>query len=187
MCEVKFAISLGLTSAKDTWSKWLSGALAITAGAWIVSVGGLGAMQDEVAGDMSMVQGVWGFSQVVPPSKVYSYYWFVIALEFVTLSTALWILATNSLKTHRGVVVGLFTISTLLYIQFSNAFLGVQAANEGAEDAAYPTRDRLRATIAGAIMTAAMNAISVFMFGYECNDATAAQPEVNVAVSSDKS
>lgn len=163
------------------------GALA-TAATTIVAWGGLSSLQNTLHGyDRTVISyalsGVYGFTplasrnpdvgldSITDPAEikilaqdVFRYYWFHLSWNIIVVTALIVILALGKLPKFRGTLVGLFSVGTLLYIQASDAFLSANDNDVFLED---PRKDRMRTTVAGFIMTAALNAIMVLFLGWE--------------------
>ena len=75
--------------------------------------------------------------------------------------------------------MGLFAISTLLYMEASNAFLSVQSVNWYNQA---PQLHTIRSVTAGAIMTAVCNGIIVFVLGMNEDTKSEGQAEAGKTV-----
>lgn len=134
---------------------------------WAVYLGGLASLQSDCdAEQLSSVGGVWGLSSGLPCSKVFRFHWFIMSWEVVMVALLAVAAVTGKLNSMRTSFVGLFSIGTLLYIEASNTFLTAQSRGvTGDFFQSGQSEHRLRTTIAGAIMTATMNAIIVAVVG----------------------
>lgn len=118
--------------------------------------------------------GVWGLSAGLPCSKVFRFHWFIMSWELVMVALLAVATVTGKLNSMRTSLVGLFSISTLLFIEASNTFLTAESRSvTGSEFQSGQPRNRLRTIIAGSIMTATMNAIIVAVIGVKEDDSGA--------------
>lgn len=162
-----------LILALATWAVFLAGVASLqnicADGTTGTSAGG-----DTAAGALQSIRGMnrntgglentWGFSAgPVPCARLYRFYWFMVAFQFVVLVGAMITAATAwGLHYSRPFWIGMFSIATLLMMIASEAFLaGLDADRYSGGD--HLTRMRLAA--AGAIMTAAANIFLLFSIG----------------------
>lgn len=164
--EIKRSPSSSSGSLIDTGLKW---ALLLGLCTATVFIGGIGALQNECLGDdlnTNGLDGIWGFSPLaLSCKKVFRYYWFIVAFQFVIGAIGVYAVTfEGKLAKLRHSLLGLFIIGTLLFIYTSNAFLDV------IEVPRFQTgtlRDRSKTAVAGAIMTAVLNAGVVAFSGYQ--------------------
>ena len=111
--------------------------------------------------------GVWGFSSnVLVCSQLFRFYWFIAAWQFVVLLAALItsFIGHVPLAATRAFWVGMFTISSLLFMIASEAFLaGISARVYGAGD--YHLLARIRTAAAGAIMSVVASVFLILAIG----------------------
>jgi hypothetical protein len=94
-----------------------------------------------------------------------------MALEFALIAFLLITVASGYLHHWRMAIVGLFSIATVLFIDTTNTFLNAQQLPQyqGGQ-----WRNRLRTLIAGALMTATVNALIVLFAGWHDHSHTLA-------------
>uniref|UniRef100_A0A7S0RD99 Uncharacterized protein n=1 Tax=Chlamydomonas leiostraca TaxID=1034604 RepID=A0A7S0RD99_9CHLO len=145
---------------------------------WAVYLGGLASLQDDCSTEqVESLDSVWGLS-ALPCSKVFRFHWFIMSWEVVVVAMLAVAAVTGKLASMRTSFVGLFAISTLLYIEASNTFLTAQSATvTGQYFQEGQPEHRLRTITAGAIMTALMNAIIVTVIGMNEEAAAPAKAE----------
>lgn len=179
MCSIECHFKLGVSAQKDPWLSKLVWILGANAAAWLVSLGGLAAVQDTLLAASTdgnpQLSGIAGFSGDESNKAVLRYYWFIAAFEVVVLALSAVVVMTGSISKYRGTVVGLLSVATLLYFQFANASYGLRSLwTDGIE------KDRVNAMLAGVIMTSTVNSISLFSIGWETVSSKTA--EVSLAV-----
>lgn len=150
--------------------------------AWCVYLAGLAASQaacqDGTTGERSPLRGlpnnlntfglgsVHGFSgNVLPCSNVFRFFWFIAAWEFVVIVAAL-VTAPMRAGLHysRAFWVGMFAISTVLFMLASDAFLtGVSAVDTFGISA----QRRMQTAAAGAIISTVANVFVLLAIGTE--------------------
>lgn len=192
MWKVTIGALLGVTFL--TWAVSLAGLAALQSSCNAGSLGGLlgdtssttglsggaGAQASNAVRTGGLPNGgslafVHGFSGVLPCTKVYRFYWFIVAFELVVLAAA----AANLLWIHRtrAMWTGFFAILTMLYFIGCDAFLSAESVPtySGTTGINNPNPDlnRIRATTAGFIMTAIMNIALMVAIG---TDFLAADP-----------
>ncbi|KXZ42119.1 hypothetical protein GPECTOR_201g369 [Gonium pectorale] len=113
--------------------------------------------------------------------KVFRYYWFVVCIEAALIFGLAGALAAGAFAKTRLSWLGLFSVATLLYIQMTDAFLGVHSMSEDWEGQA---KHRVRTMVAGSIMTATVNCFLIIALGMteESAPAEAAASEKATAV-----
>lgn len=150
--------------------------LALCFCTWCVYLGGLASMQaicqnaPNDNGSAGLAGGV-GFPSSQQCSSIYSYWWFVMAFEFVAIVFGfIAAMSTNMLASWRMSALGMFVIATILYIEASNSFYSVLVSSPYYGDNQAPQIHRIRTVVAGAIMTAVMNGIAVIVLGMRDED-----------------
>jgi len=140
---------------------------ALAFAAWCVYLGGLAAMQSSVCipGGVGNLDGVVLGSPVntslLNCSKIYRYFWFIFAYEFVIVVGLAIAAVTGLLASTKQAFIGLFAVATMLYIETSNRFLTDFYSHIFTGSAL----NRIRTLIAGAIMTATFNALIICVVG----------------------
>lgn len=105
------------------------------------------------AEQLGALGGVWGLSAGLPCSKVFRFHWFIMSWELVMVALLAVATVTGKLNSMRTSLVGLFSISTLLFIEASNTFLTAESRSvTGSEFQSGQPQNRLRTVIAGSIM-----------------------------------
>ncbi|KAI8462350.1 MAG: hypothetical protein J3K34DRAFT_191904 [Monoraphidium minutum] len=142
--------------------------VALTFLTWAVALGGLGSLQAvcvEPYSNTGHLSGIRGFSPVpLNCTRLFSYYWFVIALQFIVVCGLALTIVGGRIKAMRLAWTGLLAVATVLCIQSSDSFLAVtevQHYQSGLE------QHTSRATAAGFIMTAILNFLLIFTVGAE--------------------
>lgn len=149
---------------------------------WVVYIAGLASSQasctDGTTGAASPLRGlpnqlntfglnsVHGFSaNVLPCSTVFRFFWFIAAWEFVVVLAALITTPMRAgLHITRPFWVGMFAISTVLFMLASDAFLSGVSAVDGVNNSAVR---RMQTTAAGAILTTVANVFLLLAIGTE--------------------
>lgn len=140
---------------------------ALAFAAWCVALGGLAALQhslheDDISSNDFLGRGM-GFGGNFTSSSVLRFYWFVIGWEFVLVVALLAAAASGFIHRSRNAFIGLFAVALMLYIMWSDASLSLRSRppfNLGGKLEA-----RARCMAAGAIMTAAFNALIIIALG----------------------
>jgi len=134
---------------------------------WAVSIAGLSGLQNQCAdnGDQANLAGIEKFSAILTCTKIYRYWWYVVAIEVFAIFGLILVNALGWVRSQRASWAGIFSVLLLLYISMADAFLTAQdwpiASNSAAAVA------RVRTTVAGSIMTCVVNAFIVIALGTE--------------------
>jgi len=126
--------------------------------AWVVFLGGVAALQADCIAQgayHNVLLGVEGCS------KWFRFYWFLIAFEFVIIIAAFSALIAGRLAHSRLALLALITAALTLYILAGNALLSGLFGNTFVGSG----RRRMQTAAAGAIMTAAFNALLLCVLG----------------------
>lgn len=146
-----------------TTSKWVYPLLLLVFGTWVVSLAGIAALQNKCSvSDYSSLTAVRGFSAVLPCSRFFRFYWFIVAFEGALILGLAIALATGLIARTRSGWVGLFAVATLLYILMSDTFLTSLALPVFANG---QLMHRAKVMAAGSIMTSAVNCLLLFALG----------------------
>ncbi|EFJ46015.1 hypothetical protein VOLCADRAFT_105793 [Volvox carteri f. nagariensis] len=171
MCQIKFDFNCK-AGFGIKYNSILFTLLTLAVAASTVFLGGLASLQNEChddgvyAGNTNLLTGVTGFSATtLTCKKIYRFYWFIVSFEYVIAAIGLYaVLVEGKLSCLKGSVMGLFVIGTLLFIYTSNSFLNILEVNLFQSET---LRDRSKTAVAGAIITATLNALTVFAAGYQ--------------------
>jgi len=141
-------------------AKWVFPLVALAFCTWLVSLGGLSALQHDCG--TQYAPAVRGFS-VATCRRVYRYYWFIVAFEFAVLAGVAMSTVAAKLVHSRIAWVGMLAIATLLYMQASDSFLTGQRlpAFAGGQP-----MHRARTMTAGCIMTTVANIFLLLALGW---------------------
>jgi len=123
---------------------------------WVVFTAGLAAMQHDCpasGGATSGIAAIRGYSSVLGCNRLFRYYWWIMAYEFVIIIGATSAVASPIFHQNKLLWIALFTIAAMLYIQASDTFL--TTTETGYWNG--PGYHRSACTAAGAIITAAAN------------------------------
>ncbi|KXZ55533.1 hypothetical protein GPECTOR_2g1082 [Gonium pectorale] len=172
MCQVTFNVDCKLGSWGLKYHNVLSTLLCLCVAGATIFLGGLASLQNECyddgsyAGNTDGLAGVNGFSaQAHTCKKIFRYYWFIAAFEFVVAFFGIYAVCLKSkFASLKGSLLGLFVVATLLFIATSDAFLGLIEVPLFQSET---LRDRSKTAVAGAIITATLNAAVVFVSGYD--------------------
>ncbi|GLC49198.1 hypothetical protein PLESTB_000192900 [Pleodorina starrii] len=180
--DISCSFSLSIKRVGDAHARNVLWALAGALAATVILFASLGSIQNQCRfEDPSLLEGVTGFSgAVLGCKKLYRYYWFITSLNFVTGAYGAWIVARGFLARSRGAVLGLLVIANLLTINMTDSFLSMVDIPKWQDG---PARDRVRTMIAGCIITAVFQAVSIILVGYEPNAAAPVKTEKPVAKS----
>lgn len=136
-------------------------ALALVFCTWAVSLAGLASLQAECSAGSYL--GVRGFSAgLLSCRKIYRYYWFIVAFEFLLIAGLAASLATGLYRRARMAWVGLFAIAALLYIQATDSFLTAESVNRYKSGS---LEHRARTATAGFLMTVVANLFVLIALG----------------------
>ncbi|GIL79717.1 hypothetical protein Vretifemale_9006, partial [Volvox reticuliferus] len=171
MCQIKFEYTCNAGIAIK-YNTILFILLSLAVAASTIFIGGLAALQNEChddalyKGNTNDLRGVAGFSAIaLTCKKIYRFYWFIVSFEYVVAAIGFYaVLVEGKLAALKGSVQGLFIIGTLLFIYTSNSFLNVLEVPLFQSET---LRDRSKTAVAGAIITATLNALTVFATGYQ--------------------
>ncbi|GIL75403.1 hypothetical protein Vretimale_8040 [Volvox reticuliferus] len=166
--DVSCGISFSIRRVSDSHARNVLWALGGTLAATVIIFASLGSIQNQCRSqDPSLLAGITGFSgAVLGCKKLYRYYWFITVLSFLTAAYGAWTTARGFLASSRGAVLGLIVIANLLTINMTDAFLSIVDVPKFQDG---PARDRSRTMIAGCIITAFFQAVSIILVGLEPN------------------
>lgn len=135
---------------------------------WILSIIGLAGLQRQCYFQDNMGSvfgGIRGLNYSYGCSRLYSYYWFMIAMQLLSL-IGLTILSCMRLLAASGISwLAWFTVLTVLFIQGSDTFLAVQALAQ-ATGLFGDSYKYSRLTSAGWILTSLANLAIIFILGW---------------------
>jgi len=142
---------------------------------WSISLGGLASLQDNcndttnaaaAAGTGTAgLLGVRGVSaSILDCTKVFRYYWFIISYEIVIIFALAYVLATKKYEATRLAFLALYGVASLLYMQTADTALAIENVSNYQND---QPLHRGRTLTAGAITTAVLNLVLVFVLGLE--------------------
>ncbi|GLC40733.1 hypothetical protein PLESTB_000028200 [Pleodorina starrii] len=171
MCQVKLDVSCsGGFGLK--YNSVLFAVLSLAVMSATIFLGGLASLQNECHDD-GMYEGntnalgeIGGFSaSVLTCKKIYRFYWFIASYQYVIGAIGLYaVLVEGKLAGLKGSLLGLYVVGTLLFIYTSNSFLNILEVPLFQSET---LRDRSKTAVAGAIITATLNALTVFVTGYQ--------------------
>ncbi|GFR48897.1 hypothetical protein Agub_g10844 [Astrephomene gubernaculifera] len=172
MCQITFNLDCKLGSFGLKHQGLLRLLLWLAVASAVIFIGGLSSLQNECADDglfaghTDGLDGVNGFSaQVLTCKKIFRFYWFIVVFEFVIAALGIYAVSwSGKLASFKSSLLGLFVIGTLLFIYTTDAFLGLIEVPRFQSET---LRDRSKTAVAGAIVTATLNAVIVFVTGYE--------------------
>jgi chloride channel 7 len=142
---------------------------------WVVSLAGLASLQAKCSATSYL--GVRGFNAgILPCSKIYRYYWFIVAFEFLLICGLALSTITGMLRKSRLSWLGLFAVATLLYIQATDSFLTAESIGRYKHG---QLKHRARTATAGFLMTAIANILTVVALGLKSNKTGGAKDPVH--------
>jgi len=130
---------------------------------WCVYLGGLAAVQANCGNEPAFYSDL-GYSGQPSCGHVLSYWWFIMAMEFVVLLAVIALSAGGTIAFSRLALLGLVTVMFVLFIQaaqyFTNLYWNTPAYNNDEAP-----NHRFRTLVAGAIMTAVANGLLLIALG----------------------
>lgn len=171
-------VDCAIQGATSPRAKLLWATIALAFVSLIVSLGSLASLEEACMDDANGGAGYGatrGFASAVLTcekvlgfSKVYRFYWFLDFIQLSFLFNTAVVLSFNQFRRYKVAILSIFTVTTLLYIEATDAFLtGTEMPRYHVDE----LQDRAWSKVAGCIMVCISNFLFLIVAALEDEEA----------------